>query len=192
MQIAAVFVAQLPIACTDLQATRPWEEPVSTMTAQATPAVPAKPAAPDGPRHRRVRLPAGMPAAHATAAVRAVIDEWQVPVDRSLAAVLASDLVINAVTNSTGETFMLSIRCTGSQFRVEAHDASFTGDSWESAESGADAERGLLLAAALAAGSGHYRTPAGRAVFYTLEFAPAAATGGGHTPRGAAGGDREP
>lgn len=162
------------------------------MMAQATPAVPANPASPVGPRHRRVRLPAGTPAARATAVVRAVIEEWQVPVDPSLAAVLASDLIINAVTNGTGETFMLSIQWTGSQFRVEAHDRSFSGDSWENAGSGADADRGLLLAAALAADSGHYRTLAGRAVFYTLELAPAAAAGGGHIPREAASGDSEP
>jgi hypothetical protein len=147
---------------------------------------------PDGLRHKRARLSAGTPAADAVAAVRAAIGEWQVPVDRGLAAVLASDLVINAVTSGTGESLMLSVRCTSGQFRVEVHDRSFTGDSWESAESEAKADRGLQLAAMTAAESGHYRTPAGRAVFYVLAFAPAAATGGGQAPRGAASGDGEP
>jgi hypothetical protein len=87
---------------------------------------------------------------------------------------------------------MLSIQWTGSQFLLEARDRSFSCASWENAGSGADADRGLLLAAALAADTGHYRTLAGRAVFYTLEFAPAAATGGGHIPREAASGDSEP
>ena len=114
------------------------------------------------------------------------------PVDPGLAGILASDLVINAAVNGTGETLTLSIQCTGSQFRVEVRDASVHGDSWETPASGADAQRGLLLAAALAAESGHHRTPAGRAVFYVLEFAPDAATGGGQAPQGAARGDGEP
>ena len=145
-------------------------------------------------RHRRFRLATGSAAAaHASGHVVAAIAEWRVPVDRSVAGILASDLIINAVTNGAGETLMLAIRCTDGQFRVEVHDASVQGDSWETAKSDADAERGLLLAAALAAESGHYRTPAGRAVYYALEFAPGSAeTGDGHATRGAASGDGEP
>jgi hypothetical protein len=161
--------------------------------AQPSPALSAGTSAPAGLRHRRLRLAAGTPtAAHAVTAVRAVIEEWQVPVDPGLAGILASDLVINAAVNGTGETLTLSIRCTGSQFRVEVRDASVHGDSWETPASGADAQRGLLLAAALAAESGHHRTPAGRAVFYVLEFAPDAAAAGGQEPQGAARGDGEP
>lgn len=157
-------------------------------------------------RHRRVRLTTGSAAAaHAAGHVIAAIAEWRVPVDGRVAGILASDLIINAVTNGAGETLMLAIRCTDVQFRVEVHDASVQGDSWETTRSAADAERGLLLAAALAAESGHYRTPAGRAVFYALEFAPAVdisrgndprtpqeIAGDGHTARGAASGDGEP
>ncbi len=157
-------------------------------------------------RHRRVRLSTGSAAAaHASGHVVAAIAEWRVPVDRNVAGILASDLIINAVTNGAGETLMLSIRSAGAQFRVEVHDASVRGDSWETTESDADAERGLLLAAALAADSGHYRTPAGRAVYYALAFAPAAdisrgadpripreIAGDEHAARGAASGDGEP
>jgi len=158
------------------------------MTAHASPAIPAGTACPAGLRHRRVRLPAGTPAAaHAVAAVQAAIDDWQLPADRGLAGILASDLVINAVANGAGGTLMLSIRCAGGLFRAEVHDASVRGDSWEDAGPGADAGRGLLLAAALAASSGHYRTPAGRAVFYELAFAPAAAAGSGQAPVGVPG-----
>jgi hypothetical protein len=157
------------------------------------PALPAGPGVPGELRHRRVRLPGAAPAAAAAAAVRVAIGDWQVPVDPALACILASDLVISAVTSGTGEpALMLSVRCAGGQFRVDVHDLSFTGDTWEDAESEAKADRGLLLAALKAAGSGHYRTPAGRAVFYALAFAPAAAAGGGHAPRGAASGDGEP
>jgi hypothetical protein len=156
-------------------------------------------------RHRRVRLSTGSAAAAlASGHVIAAIAEWRVPVDKSVAGILASDLIINAVTNGAGETLMLAIRCTDVQFRVEVHDASVQGDSWETTKSAADAERGLLLAAALAAESGHYRTPAGRAVYYALEFAPAVDISAGidprtpveiagdeHAARGAASGDGE-
>ena len=139
-----------------------------TMMAQAPTARPALRTAaepePAEPRHRRYRLSTGSAAAaHAAGHVRAAIAEWRVPVDQGVASILASDLIINAVTNGAGETLMLAIRCSATQFRVEIHDASVHGDSWETAASDADAERGLLLAAVLAAESGHYRTPAGRA-----------------------------
>jgi len=175
------------------------------MMAQASmarPALPARPVPQAGPaewvgpaelRHRRVRLAIGSAAAaHASCHVQAAIEEWELPVDRAVAAILASDLIINAVTNGGGEILMLSIRCTATQFRVEVHDPSVTGDSWQTVESGADAERGLRLAAALAADYGHYRTPAGRAVFYALAFAPAAAAGDEPPSRGVARGDGEP
>jgi hypothetical protein len=169
-----------------------------TMMAQAPTARPAlgRQAAEPEPaelRHRRVRLSTGSAAAaHAAAHVRAVVAEWRVPVDPGVAGILASDLIINAVTNGAGETLMLAIRCSATQFRVEIHDASVHGDSWETAASDANAERGLLLAAALAAESGHYRTPAGRAVFYTLALAPRVAAGLGQRPPGTARGDGEP
>ena len=69
----------------------------------------------------------------------------------------------------------------------------------------ADAERGLLLAAAMAADWGHYRTPAGRAVYYVLAPEPQAITNTvgsaashpsgldhGLPPREVASGDGEP
>jgi hypothetical protein len=130
---------------------------------------PAPLALPAELRHRRVRLElGGAAAAYACGHVRAAITAWSVPVNPAIAVLLTSDLVINAVTNGAGETVMLSIRWSAGQFRVEVHDASVSGDSWETADANADAERGLLLAAALAADCGHYRTPAGRAVFYVL------------------------
>jgi hypothetical protein len=120
-------------------------------------------------RHRRVRLALGPgAAAHACGHVRSAIADWSVPVSQAVAMVLTSDLIINAVTNGAGERVTLGIRWSSSQFRVEVHDASVSGDSWETAESDADADRGLLLAAAMAADWGHYRTPAGRAVYYAL------------------------
>jgi hypothetical protein len=120
-------------------------------------------------RHRRVRLELGTAAAaHACGYVRAAITAWSVPVNPAVAILLTSDLVINAVTNGAGETVMLSIRWSSGQLRVEVHDASVSGDSWETTDADVDAERGLLLAGALAVDCGHYRTPAGRAVYYVL------------------------
>lgn len=150
-------------------------------------------------RHRRVRLELGpAAAAYACGHVRSAIAAWSVPVSPAVAILLTSDLVINAVTNGAGETIMLVIRWSPGRFRVEVHDASVTGDSWETAEADVNAERGLLLAATMAAECGHYRTPAGRAVYYVLaldddppgsfprvvgpEFAPRGAASGGGEP----------
>jgi hypothetical protein len=156
---------------------------------------PAPPAPPAELRQRRIRLAVGQAtAAHACGHVRKAIAAWSVPVSPALAILLTSDLVINAVTNGADDQITLGIRWSASWFRVEVHDASVAGDSWDTVESHADAERGLLLAALLAADWGHYRTPAGRAVFYALaaESGPAAPTGAGHAPGVAARGDGEP
>jgi hypothetical protein len=167
---------------------------------------PATPVLPTELRHRRVRLELGpAAAAYACGHVRAAISAWSVPVNPAVAILLTSDLVINAVTNGAGETITLGIRWSSGQFRVEVHDASVTGDSWETADADADADRGLLLAAAMAADWGHYRTPAGRAVYYVLAPEPQAITNTvgsaashpsgldrGLPPREAASGDGEP
>jgi hypothetical protein len=138
---------------------------------------PATPALPTELRHRRVRLELGAAAAaYACGHVQAAIAAWSVPVNPAVAILLTSDLVINAVTNGAGETITLGIRWSSGQFRVEVHDASVTGDSWETPDADADADRGLLLAAAMAADWGHYRTPAGRAVYYVLAPEPRAVT----------------
>jgi hypothetical protein len=120
-------------------------------------------------RHRRVRLEVGSaPAAFACGHVRSAIAAWSVPVNPAVAILLTSDLVINAVTNGADGTITLGIRWAAGQFRVEVHDATAAGNPWETGESDANAERGLALAATLAASYGHYRTPAGRAVYYVL------------------------
>src|SRR6202453_5516781 len=122
-----------------------------TMMAQAPTAPPALGRRPPEPepaelRHRRVRLSTGSAAAaHAAGHVREAVAEWRVPVDQGVAGILASDLIINAVTNGAGGTLMLAIRCSATQFRVEIHDASVNGDSCETAASAVDAERALLL-----------------------------------------------
>lgn len=144
---------------------------------------PAMPVLPTELRHRRVRLELGpAAAAHACGHVRSAITAWSVPVNPAVAILLTSDLVINAVMNGAGRTIMLSIRWSSGQFRVEVHDASVTGDSWETADADADAERGLQLAAVMAADCGHYRTPAGRAVYYVLTLEQRAVASQGDVP----------
>jgi hypothetical protein len=157
-------------------------------------------------RHRRVRLELGQAAAaHACGHVRAAISAWSVPVNPAVATLLTSDLVINAVTNGAGETITLGIRWAPGRFRVEVHDASVPRNSWETADADANADRGLLLAAAMAVDWGHYRTPAGRAVYYVLApepqantttresaASPSPGTGRGLPPREAVSGDGEP
>ena len=144
---------------------------------------PAMPVLPAELRHRRVRLDLGQAAAaHACGHVRESIDAWSVPVNPAVAILLTSDLVINAVTNGAGKSIMLSIRWSSGQFRVEVHDASVTGDSWQTADADADADRGLQFAAATAAESGHYRTPAGRAVYYVLTPGPRGVVPPGDVP----------
>ena len=156
---------------------------------------PAVPVLPAELRQRRVRLAMGPAmAAHAWGHVRKAIAAWSVPVNPAVAILLTSDLVINAAANGADDSIMLGMRWSAGQFRVEVHDPSVSRDTWETAESNANAERGLLLAAALAADWGHYRTPAGRAVYYVLapESAPFSPSGDGHAPGVAASGDGEP
>jgi hypothetical protein len=126
-------------------------------------------------RHRRARLVVGPDtAAHACGHVRAAITAWSVPINAAVAILLTSDLVINAVTNGADDTITLGIRWSAGQFRVEVHDASVTGDSWENPPNELDEKRGLLLVATMAADWGQYRTPAGRAVYYVLACGPTA------------------
>jgi len=94
----------------------------------------------------RVRLATG-PAAPAEARrrVRDAIRSWQVPVDLDAALLLTSELVTNAVRHEAGQraqAVVLAIVCS----------------------------RGLLLVETLSDEWGFYRTPAGKAVYFTLAF----------------------
>ena len=142
-------------------------------------------------RIRRVSLAAGpAAAAEARGQVRAAICAWDVPVDPSVAVLLTSDLVTNAIRHETGETVTLAIDCSQGQLRVDVHDS--TRDIPVVMETPGDAEtgRGLMLVATLSDEWGFYRTPAGKAVYFTLAFQPDLPPGGG--PRGSMRGDGEP
>ncbi len=127
----------------------------------------------------RVRLTMGpAAAAEARGQVRAAIRAWDIPVDPDVAVLLASELVTNAIGHEPGETITLAITCSFGQLRVDVHDTSRTLPVMMDAPVDAEAGRGLMLIATLSATWGVYRTPAGKAVYFTLAFEPGL-TGGG-------------
>jgi anti-sigma regulatory factor (Ser/Thr protein kinase) len=121
----------------------------------------------------RVRLTTGpAAAAEARGQVRAAIRAWDVPVDPDVAVLLASELVTNAIGHESGDTIVLAITCSFGQLRVDVHDTSRTLPVLVDAPVDAEAGRGLMLVATLSATWGIYRTPAGKAVYFTLAFEP--------------------
>src|SRR5580693_5134623 len=113
----------------------------------------------------------------AASAARSVIEDairaWCVPVDADVAVLLTSELVTNAVTHTTpaAETFvLLTIACDAAGLRVDVHDGSADLPVVDDAPAEAETGRGLLLVTSLSAEWGFYRTPAGKAVYFTLKF----------------------
>jgi anti-sigma regulatory factor (Ser/Thr protein kinase) len=149
-----------------------------------TPMAPTRPTpsptVPASPRVCRVRLAAGLAAAKAArAVVETTIRAWRVPVDPDVAVLLTSELVTNAVTHGTEEAgsaggfVTLAIACGAAGLRVDVHDGSGDLPLLENPpEAEAETGRGLLLVTSLSAEWGFYRTPKGKAVYFTLEFLP--------------------
>ncbi len=121
-------------------------------------------------RFRLAREPVA--AAEARGHVRAVIRAWQVPVDPDIAVLLASDLVTDAITHGAGETVTLAIRCSGGYLRIDVYDASRPEPTAEAGPADKETGGGLVLVAVLSAEWGSFRTPAGKAVYFTLAFPP--------------------
>jgi anti-sigma regulatory factor (Ser/Thr protein kinase) len=137
---------------------------------------------------RVVRLAPRLSAvAAARAEVAAAIRSWCVCVDQDVAILLTSELVTNAVTHATahqngktagrgiaGEAVLLVIAADDAGLRVDVHDGSadlpVLGDC--PAEADAETGRGLLLVTSLSAEWGFYRTPGGKAVYFTLQAQP--------------------
>ena len=141
----------------------------------------------------RVRLSTGpAAAAEARGEVQAAICAWDIPVDPSVAALLTSELVTNAIRYEASETIMLSVSCSCDQLRVDVHDTSRSLPVLADVPSDAETGRGLLLVATLAAEWGFYRTPAGKAVYFTLAPQSDFAEVGGRGPQGLICGDGEP
>jgi anti-sigma regulatory factor (Ser/Thr protein kinase) len=113
-------------------------------------------------------------AASARAVIEDVIRVWRVPVDADVAVLLTSELVTNAVTHGTeeaGELVLLAVACDAAVLRVEVHDGSGDLPVLDIAPADAETGRGLLLVTSLSAEWGSYRTSAGKAVYFTLDFA---------------------
>ena len=125
-------------------------------------------------RHRcLLRLPA-TPAAAAAARhrVRAALVAWRPPVDPDIAILLTSDLVTNAIMHGDGETLTLAIRRSRAHLRIDVYDQSRSLPLGMDEPADAHAGRGLVLVTVLSAEWGSFRTPAGKAMYFTLAFPP--------------------
>jgi anti-sigma regulatory factor (Ser/Thr protein kinase) len=143
------------------------------------------PTRPTDLRGCRVRLTAGPTAAgQARREVRAAICTWDIPVDPDLAILLTSELVTNAIRHEVTGIVMLAITCSCGQLRVDVHDTSRTLPMLVDAPVDAETGRGLMLVSTLSAEWGFYRTPAGKAVYFTIAFQPDVAAGGERGPQG--------
>jgi anti-sigma regulatory factor (Ser/Thr protein kinase) len=122
----------------------------------------------------RVRLATGpAAAAEARRRVRDAIWSWQVPVDLDAALLLTSELVTNAVRHEGGQraqAVVLAIACSRGRLRVDVHDTSRSLPAVAEVPADAETGRGLLLVETLSDEWGFYRTPAGKAVYFTLAF----------------------
>ena len=172
---------------TPMAPTRPIRPPNPTTLAAAT-----DPSAANGAGVRVcrvVRLASRLSAVSAARSeVEAAICAWCVAVDPDVAILLTSELVTNAVTHATrpslnrraarrgfaAEAVLLVIAADEAGLRVDVHDGSgdlpVLGDC--PAEADAETGRGLLLVTSLSAEWGFYRTPGGKAVYFTLEAQP--------------------
>ncbi|HEY6494355.1 MAG TPA: ATP-binding protein [Trebonia sp.] len=145
-----------------------------TPMAPTRPNRPASQLLPMSARQCRIPLMADLTAA---AAARSVVEDairtWRVPVDAEVAILLTSELVTNAVTHGTptaGTFVLLAIACDAAGLRVDVHDGSGDLPVLDSAPTEAETGRGLLLVTSLSAEWGFYATPAGKAVYFTLEL----------------------
>jgi len=137
---------------------------------------------------RRVRMPPEPGAAAlARAEVAAAIRAWGIGVDPDVALLLTSELVTNAVTHGVAaaadpsdcqsevaDQVTLEIIADAAGLRVDVHDGSADPPVLTTPALQAEQEsgRGLLLVTSLAAEWGYYPTPAGKAVYFTLDVMP--------------------
>ena len=147
-----------------------------TPMAPTRPTRPTRPASPPLPVSHQCRIPL-LADLTAAASARRVVDNsiraWRVPVDADVAVLLTSELVTNAVTHGTpgaGTFVLLTIACDAAALRVDVHDGSVDLPVCDDAPAEAETGRGLLLVTSLSAEWGFYRTPAGKAVYFTLEL----------------------
>jgi hypothetical protein len=122
---------------------------------------------------RRVRLTREAAAvAEARGQVRAAIRDWEIPVDLDIAVLLTSDLATNAITFGDGETFTLAIRCSRSHLRIDVYVKSNSRPGGVDEPDDTQAGHGLVLVTALSTEWGAFRTPAGKAMYFSLACRP--------------------
>jgi anti-sigma regulatory factor (Ser/Thr protein kinase) len=127
------------------------------------------PTRPTALRSRQISLTADPgAAAEARSQVRAALRGWGDLFDPTVAVLLTSELVTNAIRHETGDTVQLVITCDCGELRVEVHDSSWSAPVPTDAPADAETGRGLMLVASMSADWGFYRTPAGKAVYFTL------------------------
>jgi len=114
---------------------------------------PTRPTERHGCRVRLTAEPAA--AAEARRQVLAALAACAASVDPDVAVLLTSDLVTDAILHQAGGSIALDIRCDRGRIRVYVHGTSDPGP-------------GLVLVAALSDEWGSYRTPWGRATYFTL------------------------
>ena len=90
----------------------------------------------------------------------------------------------NAITHQAGRTVTVALTCSPGQLRVDVHDTSRALPVLASASVDAETGRGLMLVDTLSDEWGSYRTPAGKAVYFTLAFRPGLAGSGERGLRG--------
>jgi anti-sigma regulatory factor (Ser/Thr protein kinase) len=133
----------------------------------------------------RVRLTSGPASvAEARREVKTAIRAWDIPVEEDLAVLLTSELVTNAIRHEVTGIVTLAITCSRGQLRVDVHDTSRALPMLVDAPLDAETGRGLMLVSTLSAEWGFYRTPAGKAVYFTIAFQPDVAEGDGRGPQG--------
>jgi anti-sigma regulatory factor (Ser/Thr protein kinase) len=133
----------------------------------------------------RVRLTTGPgAAAQARREVRAAICAWDITVDPDVAVLLTSELVTNAIRHEVTGIVVLAITCSCGQLRVDVHDTSRSWPMLVDAPTDAEVGRGLMLVNTLSTEWGFYRTPAGKAVYFTLASEPYVAEGPGRDLHG--------
>jgi len=125
---------------------------------------------PAGPRKLRITLTTEHAAEAARNEVRAAIRAWDVPVDPSVAVLLTSELVTNALRHEAGRAIELVVSCAYRQLQVDVYDTSPAMALQIDAPPGAETGGGLTLLASLSSSWGYYRTPTGKAGYYMLMF----------------------
>jgi anti-sigma regulatory factor (Ser/Thr protein kinase) len=147
----------------------PWPRPATKGTTRMNAILTST--HPAGLRVRHVPLNTGLAAvAEARAQVRAIVREWQVPVDPYAVALLTSELVTNAIRNEASPTILLDVTCSSGRLRVDVHDSSRARPAPADVPADAETGRGLIIVAALADEWGFYPTPGGKAVYFTIAF----------------------